>query len=56
TDLNKCLNCGECIEWCYFGARTIEDGELLFHSIRCFGCGICVSKCPNNAIILHKKS
>ncbi|MFX1316389.1 MAG: ATP-binding protein [Promethearchaeota archaeon] len=56
TDLNKCLNCGECIEWCYFGARTIEDGALLFNSIRCFGCGMCVSKCPNNAIILHKKS
>ncbi len=54
-DLNKCLNCGECNEWCYFGARTTKDGKLQFNSIRCFGCGICVSKCPNNAIILIKK-
>lgn len=52
TDVKKCSNCGECIGWCYFGARTMEDGELQVNSIKCFGCGICVSKCPNNAITL----
>jgi len=55
TNLEKCLNCGECIDWCYFGARTMVDGRLHFNPIRCFGCGICVSKCPNNAILLIKK-
>lgn len=55
TNPKKCSNCGECSDWCYFGARTMEDGKLHFNSIRCFGCGICVSKCPNNAIFLLKK-
>jgi Pyruvate/2-oxoacid:ferredoxin oxidoreductase delta subunit len=52
TDLKKCINCGTCHEWCYFGARKIKNNKLIFHSNSCFGCGICVSKCPSNAIEL----
>jgi len=56
TDLNLCENCGECEIWCNFGARIICNDQLQFNSIRCFGCGICISKCPNNAIYLRKIS
>ena len=52
TDERICNNCGVCEEWCYFGARK----ALHFYQESCFGCGICVSKCPNNAIKLIKKS
>ncbi|MFX0035193.1 MAG: ATP-binding protein [Candidatus Hermodarchaeota archaeon] len=55
TDLNTCISCGTCENWCYFNARLLQNGNLFFNSSRCFGCGICVSKCPNNAIILIKK-
>ncbi|MFX1530763.1 MAG: 4Fe-4S binding protein [Promethearchaeota archaeon] len=56
TDLDLCENCGECEIWCNFGARTICNDQLQFNSNRCFGCGICISKCPNNAIYLKKLS
>jgi len=58
TDLELCNNCGECEPWCYFGGRQIINNKLQFNWKRCFGCGICVSKCPNQAISLipkHKK-
>jgi Pyruvate/2-oxoacid:ferredoxin oxidoreductase delta subunit len=55
TDYEKCINCGECEKWCYFGARKIKSDTLSFESIRCYGCGICVSKCPEKAIILTRK-
>ena len=55
TNSLKCKNCGECEEWCYFGARSIINNKFQFNAIKCFGCGICVSKCPNNAISLIKK-
>ncbi|UCC18429.1 MAG: 4Fe-4S binding protein [Promethearchaeota archaeon] len=52
TDTNKCIDCGICELWCYFGARDNVDDKLKFDSARCFGCGICISKCPNEAISL----
>ncbi len=55
TDRQKCTNCGECIDWCYFNARVLQNKTLHFDEKLCFGCGICVSKCPSNAITLIKK-
>jgi Pyruvate/2-oxoacid:ferredoxin oxidoreductase delta subunit len=55
THEGKCVNCGKCVEWCYFRARTMKEGKLAFNSTNCFGCGICVPKCDKNAIILKKK-
>ncbi|MHA1195288.1 MAG: ATP-binding protein [Promethearchaeota archaeon] len=55
TDLNSCNNCGICTNWCYFKARVIKEDKLYFESDRCFGCGLCVSKCPKNAISLVSK-
>jgi len=52
TNLDRCTNCGKCEAWCYFGGRSLKDNKLKFNSHNCFGCGICISKCPNNAIIL----
>ncbi len=55
TEQIKCLGCGECEKWCYFGARKIFNNKLKFNEIKCFGCGICVSKCTNKAIRLITK-
>jgi Pyruvate/2-oxoacid:ferredoxin oxidoreductase delta subunit len=56
TDLAKCNNCGFCEEFCNFGARKLIKEELHFFPDFCFGCGLCVSKCPEKAILLRKKS
>ena len=56
TDLELCINCGNCEIWCNFGARVMHNGKLQLNSKMCFGCGICISKCPNEAISLNKKS
>ena len=55
TDLDKCTNCGTCEKWCYFGSRKLIADKLNVNSQKCFGCGICVSKCPNKAISLIQK-
>ncbi len=42
-----CVECGECIERCQFGA--ISD-DFVVDSIECEGCGVCVHFCPEKAI------
>jgi NAD-dependent dihydropyrimidine dehydrogenase PreA subunit len=45
-----CVNCGECVNRCQFGARIIIKNELVYNPKKCFGCGLCVSTCNFNAI------
>ena len=52
TDMNKCNNCGICVQRCNFGARKVIDDILIFFQDYCFGCGMCVSECPEEAISL----
>jgi len=55
TDVSRCDDCGDCVDRCHFGAREIVDGSLSFNNELCFGCGLCVSTCPTNAITLVDK-
>ncbi len=55
TDVSRCDDCGDCVDRCHFGAREIVDGSLSFNNELCFGCGLCVSTCPTNAIALVDK-
>ena len=55
TDLSKCNSSGVCVDRCQFGAREMVNGSLAFNPDLCFGCGLCVSTCPTNAITLVDK-
>jgi ferredoxin len=51
-----CNDCGDCVERCVFQARKMVDGRLELDSSKCFGCGLCVSKCPTDTITLTPRS
>jgi len=51
VDKDKCTNCGKCTERCMFGAQVRKDA-VEYHPEYCYGCGLCVTTCPANAITL----
>jgi Pyruvate/2-oxoacid:ferredoxin oxidoreductase delta subunit len=55
TDPSACIDCGDCVDRCQFGARDLRDSTLAFQPDMCFGCGLCVSTCPTYAIALVEK-
>ena len=52
TDKEKYTDSGTCVERCSFQARQMIDGKLAYDQSKCFGCGLCVSTCPTEAISL----
>jgi Fe-S-cluster-containing hydrogenase component 2 len=38
---------------CVFDAREMVTGQVAYHAERCYGCGLCVSVCPEEAIRLE---
>jgi len=50
TDFGICDNCGDCVEVCYFKARTMDGAELKVADEQCYGCGLCVDNCPSSCI------
>jgi len=56
TDLLECNNCGECVEVCYFKARTMSEGQLIVNTEACYGCGLCVDVCPKACIGLVRRT
>ncbi|MGM0419000.1 MAG: ATP-binding protein [Thermodesulfobacteriota bacterium] len=51
-DLDKCSQCGLCIERCEFEA--ISD-DFVVNDIDCEGCGVCYEFCPEQAITLREE-
>ena len=45
-----CSSCGMCERACRFGARMMDEGELVVVRHRCYGCGVCAETCPTNCI------
>jgi NAD-dependent dihydropyrimidine dehydrogenase PreA subunit/DNA-binding HxlR family transcriptional regulator len=54
-DPELCSACGDCLDRCQIEA--IREGEKFFKVIdgRCIGCGLCVTTCPEQAIVLEPR-
>jgi len=57
TELDKCISCGTCIEFCPLFIREFnkDNKAITTNSSRyCGGCSVCFHRCPQNAIKLIK--
>ena len=45
VDEDLCLGCGDCLDYCQFGALALEDFIARVDEELCMGCGVCSSKC-----------
>lgn len=52
VDEDLCIGCGDCVEFCQFGALEVVDGWNQVNYGKCMGCGVCVDKCPQDALAL----
>ena len=53
-DWELCNGCKSCVSQCQFGAMLYSSAlaKVFIKPTRCFGCGVCRTACPNNAIKL----
>ena len=61
TDSSKtcafsCLGLASCVRACGFDAMKIENGIVVIDEEKCTGCGICISHCPKNLLVLRPVS
>lgn len=55
TDPAACIDCGACVESCYFYAREVGPDGLVVDSEKCFGCGLCAGVCEAGAITMVQR-
>jgi pyruvate formate lyase activating enzyme len=48
----RCGLCGDCVEACPSGARTLKGGRIIHDPQACSACGACALACPNDAVEL----
>ena len=55
VDADLCIGCSICVEFCQFGAISLNDGFAAVDAAQCMGCGVCVSKCEQGALSLVRE-
>jgi uncharacterized Fe-S center protein len=48
VDLDRCLACGRCVEWCSANALSVKSGKIDIDRSQCVGCGECFLSCPRD--------
>jgi len=56
TDVAACMDCGECIDRCFFSARIWQEEKMNYNPELCYGCGLCITACPEEAIELKQQT
>ncbi len=53
-DAEKCKGCRSCMKQCQFGSKLYSSvlSRVFTDPAKCFGCGVCRTACPNEAIKL----
>jgi dihydroorotate dehydrogenase (NAD+) catalytic subunit len=51
VEQDRCILCRLCERSCMYGAISCGD-ELIIDAEKCFGCGLCVTRCPKTALTL----
>ena len=47
--INRCVNCGECVSVCEYGALTMVNGKVEYNIDNCVNCDCCVAICKRNS-------
>jgi len=55
VDEDLCTGCETCLERCQFSAMVI-DGVCNVIEANCYGCGLCVTSCPEEALSMVQKT
>ena len=55
-DPDKCDDCATCVDRCLFGAREVVADVLVFQKEKCFGCGLCLESCSEDAISMVERT
>lgn len=52
---DRCDHCGQCVDWCRFGAIMDRSPQPVVDAVKCEGCNVCVALCPADAIDFPEK-
>lgn len=55
VDDDLCLGCGNCTEFCQFGALSVLNGQAHVDEAKCMGCGVCLAHCEQGALSLRRE-
>ncbi|GAA0776174.1 YjjW family glycine radical enzyme activase [Clostridium subterminale] len=47
--INRCVNCGECVPACEYGALSMVDSKVEYNIDKCVNCDACVATCKKNS-------
>ena len=53
VDTEKCVGCGECVQYCPVHAITLDAGKARIDGKTCIRCGECTVTCPHGAIAIR---
>jgi ferredoxin len=45
-----CIGCGICVDECYPGAISLQEGIAFIDENECIRCGVCHDVCPEDAV------